>query len=154
MRSMTNIPASGPTFLCDEMLGGLARWLRAAGYDTATAQPGSPDRLLVAQAERERRLLLTRDRRILELRGAWRHVLVLRGHSADAWAEEMRQRLCVTWWHAPFSRCLLCNTPLVNLPPLPGQRGSTSCPTCRKVYWPGSHTRRMAARLQEWRGGL
>ena len=35
-------PSSGGSckFLCDEMLWGLGRWLRAAGYDTATAARG------------------------------------------------------------------------------------------------------------------
>ena len=31
-------------FLCDEMLAGLGRWLRIAGYDTAIARRGRRDR--------------------------------------------------------------------------------------------------------------
>jgi hypothetical protein len=31
-----------PRFLCDEMLRGLGRWLRAAGYDTVIAEVGFP----------------------------------------------------------------------------------------------------------------
>jgi uncharacterized protein with PIN domain len=31
-------------FLCDEMLAGLGRWLRIAGYDAAIAGPGRRDR--------------------------------------------------------------------------------------------------------------
>ena len=37
-------------FLCDEMLVGLGRWLRIAGYDTAIADRGRRDRDLVEQA--------------------------------------------------------------------------------------------------------
>ena len=36
--------------LCDEMLKGIGRWLRAAGYDTAIAQDGVADEDLLAQA--------------------------------------------------------------------------------------------------------
>lgn len=53
-------------FLCDEMLAGLGRWLRIAGYDTAIASGGRRDRDLVKQAHAEQRILLTRDRRVVE----------------------------------------------------------------------------------------
>jgi hypothetical protein len=36
-------------FVCDEMLRGLGRWLCAAGYDTAIAEGGLPDRILAAR---------------------------------------------------------------------------------------------------------
>jgi uncharacterized protein len=140
---------SQPAFLCDEMLGGLARWLRAAGYDTRTAELGSDDGSLVACAIGEGRILLTRDSKMLERRGAWRHVVILYGQSTDAWAEEMRVKLRIAWWHAPFTRCLLCNT---SLEPHPAGERLTWCPRCSKLYWPGSHTRRMADCLKRWQG--
>ena len=43
-------------FLCDEMLAGLGRWLRIAGYDTAIASGGRRDRDLVKQAHAEQRI--------------------------------------------------------------------------------------------------
>src|SRR5687767_4520081 len=52
--------ASVPVFACDAMLGGLARWLRAAGYD-ASWHPGIPDRDLVHLARSESRFLLSAD---------------------------------------------------------------------------------------------
>lgn len=36
--------------LCDEMLKGIGRWLRAAGYDTAIAQDGVADEDLLARS--------------------------------------------------------------------------------------------------------
>ena len=36
--------------LCDEMLKGLARWLRAAGHDTELAEDGTSDRALINHA--------------------------------------------------------------------------------------------------------
>src|SRR5690606_41703630 len=48
--------------LCDEMLKGVGRWLRAAGYDAAIVDNGAGDDALLARARAERRLLLTCDR--------------------------------------------------------------------------------------------
>src|ERR671911_636559 len=60
----------GPSvrFLCDAMLGGLAKWLRAAGYDTYYAREGTDvsDGALVRRAIEEGRVLLTSDRGFLE----------------------------------------------------------------------------------------
>src|SRR5262249_58233503 len=49
-----------PRFVADVMLGRLARWLRALGYDTVYFRD-APDRRLLAVALAERRRLLTRD---------------------------------------------------------------------------------------------
>jgi uncharacterized protein with PIN domain len=48
-----------PRFLYDEMLKGLGRWLRAAGYDTVIAAGGLPDRVIAARCAEEDRVLLT-----------------------------------------------------------------------------------------------
>src|SRR5689334_19408258 len=50
-------------FACDAMLGGLARWLRAAGYD-ACWDVGIDDRDLVRLAQAEGRTLLSSDTQI------------------------------------------------------------------------------------------
>src|SRR4051794_18843817 len=52
--------SSLPTFACDAMLGGLARWLWAAGYD-ASWQAGIADGDLIRTARSEGRILLTSD---------------------------------------------------------------------------------------------
>jgi uncharacterized protein with PIN domain len=49
-----------PQFLCDEMLHGLGRWLRAAGYDTVIAAGGLSDRALPTCCAEEDRVLLTK----------------------------------------------------------------------------------------------
>ena len=50
-------------FLADVMLGRLARWLRVLGYDTLYSRKGI-DSLLVVQAFREDRIVLTRNAKI------------------------------------------------------------------------------------------
>src|ERR1035437_9829745 len=53
------------SFYCDAMLGGLARWLRAAGYD-ALFEYGIDDADLVAQAAATGRVLLSSDGPLFE----------------------------------------------------------------------------------------
>jgi uncharacterized protein len=144
-------------FLCDEMLTGLGRWLRIAGYDTVIAERRRRDRDLVEQAHAEKRILLTRDRRLAEIRGAHDRTIVLESNGIDACARELAQRLSLDWNRDPLSRCTLCNVRLepadhrlVNaLPPQIRTLGSTVhvCPRCGRLYWDGSHVRRIRRRL-------
>ena len=148
-------------FLCDEMLAGLGRWLRAAGYDTEIAEGAARDRALVDRAAAEGRVFLTRDRSVAQMKTT-APVWVLAAAGPDAEARELARR-GVEWTAAPFSRCLEDNTPLEVASPqdmlrmpeesrlMQGPRHV--CPACRRVYWPGSHVRRMRAALERWAGG-
>ena len=150
-------------FLCDEMLAGLGRWLRIAGYDTAIAARGCRDRDLVEQAHAEQRILLTRDRRLVEIRRANDRTIVLKGNGIDACAKELAQRLSLDWSLDPLSRCTLCNTPLDladrrlldTLPPPIRALGAVVhvCPRCGHLYWEGSHVRRIRRRLESFAHG-
>jgi len=149
-------------FLCDEMLAGLARWLRAAGYDAAMARPGAADRDLVAQARAEGRILLTLDRALPAIKGAADISVLLHGAGLDAWAGELKARLGVDWLARPFTRCLMCNVELATADaqalarmPEDSRNGAgpfRACPRCRRGYWPGSHVKRMQRRLAAFAG--
>lgn len=142
------------------MLKGLARWLRAAGYDAAQAPARSGDRVLVQQACSERRWLLSRDCKLLEIRDAARCVRLLPGASMMEWVCALNSWFELDWQRRAFSRCLRCNAPLTDADPaLRGQMpvGSRSlpgplrwCSHCRQLYWEGSHVRRMRSRLAQW----
>lgn len=146
--------------LCDEMLSRLGRWLRAAGYDTAIAESGTPDGMLIAHCRLEERLLLTRDRHLSTVAEASVTVLCLAADRVEAQAHELRERLGVDWLRAPFTRCLVDNTPLdlapaemaKQVPPQSRVAGGPLhiCPECGRLYWPGGHVRRMRARLAQW----
>ena len=148
-------------FLCDEMLGRLARYLRAAGYDTTLACGGAADRDLVALAHREHRRLLTCDRGIAEHKAARDVATILPRAPLDALARELARTLQVHWLRAPFTRCLVDNTPLqaVSAPDLDrvprdvAVENARWCPACGRVYWAGSHHRRMQRRLASWAAG-
>jgi uncharacterized protein with PIN domain len=157
-----SIDAYQPKLLCDEMLQRLGRWLRAAGYDTLIADGGKRDRDLLARAVRERRILVTRDRKLAEHRGAMGWVIVLRANNLDGCVAEVSEQLRIDWLLKPFTRCVVCNTELAPLPPalrsaipqrLSSQRADLRhCPLCWKVYWSGGHVDRMRRRLESWRG--
>ena len=143
------------------MLAGLARWLRAAGYDTEVAEGAARDRALVDRAAVQGRVFLTRDRSVPQMKTA-APVWVLAAAGLEAEARELARR-GVEWTAAPFSRCLEDNTPLEVASPqdmlrmpeesrlMPGPH--RVCPACRRVYWPGSHVRRMRATLERWAAG-
>jgi uncharacterized protein with PIN domain len=143
---------------CDEMLGRLGRWLRAAGYDTAIAEDGMSDAEIVARCIAEARILITRDRH-LEARAHGRvRVIRLAEHRVDEQARALPGVLGIDWQYAPFTRCLIDNTPLDPAPPEmalrvpPSSRAAGGplrfCPECGRLYWPGGHIRRMAERLR------
>lgn len=147
--------------LCDEMLKGLARWLRAAGYDTELAEDGEADRSLLARARQSGRLLITRDRKLLEFRHASDSVRLIQCTGIDHCARTLSRQLAIDWLYRPFSRCLLCNTPLLSVRPEQTALRDRApqdvrhgplfcCPQCQRIYWSGSHVRRMQARLNTW----
>jgi uncharacterized protein with PIN domain len=159
---MGRMPATEtPRLFCDAMLASLARWLRAAGYDTGLAPVGAMDRAVLDACRMQARMLVTRDRHLAAHAGAGVRTVWLTIDGLDAQAAELATVLHIDWTRAPFTRCLLDNTPLHEATPdeldrvpprardLPGP--FRACPACGRVYWPGSHVRRMQARLEQWR---
>jgi uncharacterized protein with PIN domain len=146
--------AEPPTrFAADAMLGRLARWLRVLSFDTRYDETLA-DAELVRRADEEGRILLTRDRHLLrELKP--RRALELRQDAPMAQLQAVVAELQLPPPAELFTRCMLCNCILP--PPLPaaqaeqllpaGVRGIPGpvqqCPGCGRVYWHGSHVRRM-----------
>lgn len=148
--------------LCDEMLAGLARWLRAAGHDTALAAPGTPDAAVLEQCRAEGRVLVSRDQQLAREAGPTLPSVLLRGEDMDEHARALADALGLDWTFAPFTRCLVDNAALrpadeSDLARVPAQSRALpgpfrACPCCGRVFWPGSHVRRMNRQLARWRG--
>lgn len=144
-------------FLCDEMLFRLGRWLRAAGYDVVIAEPGESDRVLFERARKEHRLFVTRDRKLQEFRDATGVVVVLYENELMDSIRELSERLSINWLLKPFSRCMVCNTPLVpateaqyrELPEDVKEQSEHAlyCPSCEQLFWEGGHVKRMRETL-------
>jgi uncharacterized protein len=147
-------------FLCDAMLGGLAKWLRAAGYDAYYAREGTDvsDRTLTAKALAERRVLLTSDGDFLERKpvrdGSVGFLKVPHGPLED------QLRLVIEHFGLirRQSRCMVCSGALdivssevvVGRVPsgvLRDHEGFFVCQECGRVFWHGSHWQPISDRL-------
>lgn len=144
--------------IADAMLGGLARWLRVVGLDTAY-DPSLDDAALVDRSVDEGRTILTRDSRLVLRRRAWNHLFIL-SEVVDRQVEQVLGELAI----APrpedlFSRCLRCNVPLVEVSPeqaareVPPYVARTQerfrrCPACGRIFWRATHAERMRSRLR------
>jgi uncharacterized protein with PIN domain len=150
-----------PRFLADRMLGTLTRYLRFMGYDTRSASDlpsGNPaeDTVLLGIAREEGRILLTRDRALARRGGEG--AIYLDGEDAATQLCRLIARGLVNPVLA-MDRCSLCNTPLrpaaaaevagaVYAPPADAGYEFHWCVRCGKLYWMGSHGRRLAERFQ------
>lgn len=147
-------------FLCDEMLVRLARLLRAAGYDTYLASGGESDAALVKLAREEGRILVTRDKR---LAASTPESVLVEGRGVEEEAESLSRGVVLDWNVAPFTRCVMDNAHLreatldeIDRMPESVQAGPgpfRACPACGRLYWPGSHVRRLGERLEGLSGG-
>jgi uncharacterized protein with PIN domain len=154
-------PAGRIRFVADAHLGGLARLLRMAGFDTIYDN-GLRDDQVEALAAAEGRVVLTRDRELLKRRSIDFGCYV-RALKAQEQLREVFGRLALAERARPFTRCLHDNAPLhkvakaevlARLPPqvAAGQQEFMTCDLCRRVYWKGSHWQRMTAMLDRVRG--
>lgn len=140
----------GVRFFCDAMLGGLARWLRGAGYDASFVH-GIDDGDLVRRCAEEGRVLLSSDSGIF-LRnvvkdGSVRALFVPR---ATPPVEQLAFVLRELALETRDARCMCCSGELAmvakgdvagEVPPRSFEAFDEfwRCVTCAKVYWHGTH---------------
>jgi uncharacterized protein with PIN domain len=147
-------------FACDAMLGGLARWLRAAGYD-ASWHEGIDDRDLVRLAREEGRTLLTSDNGIFLYSVVRDGILPalfvpLRLTPQGQLAHVLEQL------DLPIRepRCMSCGGRLIEVPKSDVQDRVPprtyawldqfwECERCRRVFWHGSHWQRIEEELKK-----
>jgi uncharacterized protein len=160
-------PPDAHRFVADVHLGKLARRLRLAGLDTAYRNDVD-DATLAETAEREARILLTRDLGLLKRRSV-SHGYFIRETGVHRQFVEVLRRFGPLDVR-PFSRCLRCNAVLEDVPkaaveallqPRTRQHYDRfyKCLGCGRVYWRGSHWARLtraidAARTEAERGAV
>ena len=143
-------------FIVDVNAGKLARSLRLLGLDTAYDHRWADD-AIARLANEEQRVVLSRDRDLLK-RALVEYGKLIRSNSPR---EQLLEVLRVFGLQGPFelfSRCLRCNAllrPVAKEAILHKLEPKTKryftrfrlCPNCRRVYWRGSHHRRMLDEL-------
>jgi uncharacterized protein len=144
-------------FFADVNVARLVRWLRAIGLDTIWEDAIS-DADLIRRAIEEKRFVLTLDKRIMhEFRAD--NVLLLSTDEPLAQFAEIVRHFNIRKPAEFFTRCLICNTPLraarreeiaENAPPPVRENCEkfSFCAACKKIYWEGSHARRMRVAIE------
>jgi uncharacterized protein with PIN domain len=146
-----------PKFLCDAMLGSLARWLRFFGFDAAYLEPGVEDLELAELARGEGRWLLTRDH---ELASLGPRTMLVRAEALEDQLVEVLSRLGLEPEpNLESSRCGECNGRLEAVtrdevrgavPPyvLANAPRFRRCTSCGRIYWPATHTGRILEKME------
>ena len=146
------------------MLGRLARWLRLLGFDTLY-YPLIKDSLLLKIAREEKRTLLTRDTRLVKVRGLEDFLLLKENDTFD-----QLRKVIAMYDLIPdinklsgtrlLSRCSLCNSVLDDVPREQAKahvpeyvylvsENFRHCPQCGKFYWKGTHQDLLEKKLRE-----
>lgn len=139
-------------FIADAHMGGLAKLLRMAGFDTLYDN-GFDDNEIAAIAHREARIVLSRDRDLLKRREIT-HGCYVRALNPRQQLREIFQRLDLAGMARPMTLCLCCNAPLRaidkelvldQLPPSvrANKQEFSTCDVCWRVFWEGAHWRQM-----------
>ena len=145
-------------FLCDSGLGGLARWLRAAGYEAAW-EPGIADDDLLRRARAQPATLLTTDGMLMERR-------LLRDRVIPAfWLPPtlaIAEQLALVFREFGLTlrppRCMTCGGELrrvvkedlrARIPPRTYRWLDEFfvCARCDKLFWHGTHWQRIVTKL-------
>jgi len=137
-------------FAAENTLGKLARWLRIMGFDTVYLP--RPDPAALGRLAGEGRLVLTRTRHLAARMPAGRALWVRPDDPRQQVRQVIRQLKITRDRVRLFSRCLVCNTPVVPIAReaaagrVPDyvwqtQDAFSTCPECGRIYWPGSHLR-------------
>lgn len=148
-------------FFADAMLGRLALWLRAAGFDVAY-EAGIEDNDLINRAREEGRVILTRDTLLVKRRLARDNSFFIK---SDNYKDQLSE--VMAHYKPPgdgfLTRCLKCNEPLIgvrkeevkgSVPPyvFDNHERFSKCPCCGRIYWAGTHVSKMKRRLDNFGG--
>lgn len=151
-------PLRDSKFIADVHLGKMAKKLRMLGFDTIY-QNDWDDPQIVDIAQKEHRIILTRDRELLKnsrvTHGYW-----VRSKKSDKQVSEIVSRFDLYSQIKPFFRCMTCNGLIQKvskeevesqLEPMTRQfyHEFFRCSNCQKIYWKGSHFERMEQKINK-----
>ena len=148
-------------FIADRTLGKLAKGLRMLGYDTLYYR-GENAYPLIKLAREEDRVILTRNTKLIPKRPEDRIIRVMEDNPLHQ-LRELIQKGCISLNEEnPFSRCLLCNALIDEIPreeaegKVPDfifymQKTFYKCLQCGRIYWQGTHQENMQKRVAELR---
>jgi uncharacterized protein len=146
-------------FFADQTVGRLTKWLRFLGFDVAQTRL-TPQEFPHLPTLKPDTYILTRQAS-LAAKLPRPDLIVLASDQPEAQLTEICRRLQIsseTW--EPLNRCSDCNQILVPVAPEQAEdrvpeyisrkhQQFFECPRCQRLFWEGSHQRRLRRRLQE-----
>lgn len=152
-------PLRDPRFVLDVHLRKLARRLRLMGFDV-DYDPDRDDAVLADIAERDGRILLSRDRQLMMRKKVTRGLYV-RNIDPEKQVSEVLDRLDLRDRCRPFTRCIECNDLIEELNGEEAEREENipsgvrswcteyyRCRGCGRIYWKGSHYEKLLKRVE------
>lgn len=148
---------SDQRFLADHMLIKLAKWLRMTGHDVSSPPQNANDSDLISMACKEERVLITRDKDLAQRckKLGVGCIFVKSSHLEDQLREMKGNGLFLQM--RPI-RCTMCNGKLMKVtderhkkryPFLNEDTATWICQRCGRVYWEGSHWKKIKEKLSE-----
>ena len=145
-------------FVCDGSLGGLARWLRSAGYESEW-RAGLSGEALLAEARRRGAVVLTSDHEVVlrrEVKDG--RLAALHVSSRGGVVEQLAHVVRTYGLEARAPRCMACGGALrpvakqevqVRIPPKTAAWKDEYflCDGCGQLFWKGTHWDRIRQRL-------
>jgi hypothetical protein len=143
-------------FIADVMLGRLAKRLRLLGFDVLYGNSLDDNEIIRISLE-QGRVILTRDSGLAARPLAANHLFI----SSDRVQEQVEQVLTAfSIEPTPLTRCSRCNEPLAPLAERDARdlvpsyvymknREYLRCAACERIYWKGSHVKRMGIQVRE-----
>ncbi len=151
-----------PKFLADHMNGDIARWLRIMGFDCEYPPPAATDDEILAQADRESRVVITSDRELYSRarRRGLNAVLLVDAPLEQKIAKILKDLHIETLYGTLSPRCTACNGELERVhtldvrDQLPKKLMRTfryihRCKRCGRLYWEGTHWKNIKETLRK-----
>lgn len=136
------------------MLGRLAKWMRLLGFDVLYDRTMTDNEIIRISLEQDR-VILTRDTGLVARPLASNHVFIENDN-----VRQQLQQVLVTFhlmsMPGPLTRCSACNEPLTAIdkqdardlvPQYVYEKNNNflRCGICGRIYWKGTHVKRMGA---------
>jgi uncharacterized protein with PIN domain len=147
-------------YLCDQMLGTLAKWMRIYGLDTFYASNEMDDSELIEICKKEKRALITSDKDLI-IRARRENLKTIVIKSIDI-NDQIRKIISDKEIDTKklLSRCILCNSKVIDIKKtevkekVPERIYENNekfwyCKNCNKIYWKGTHFKNMIKKINE-----
>ena len=145
---LRKIPLRRTTFIADIDLGHIVKYMRVLGFDVYY-DPLLTPREIIEISNSENRIILTRSRKLLKFKKV-SHGIFLHPGTTPEQIRRIIDYLDIKDNIKAFSRCLVCNTPLISVPKekilnrIPPKTKEfcdeyVHCTSCDKIYWKGTH---------------